>query len=267
MKAVRTVVRELYENRARLFRLAVYENKAQNGGTVLGALWNFLNPGLQIFVYWFVFSVGLRVLPDKGEYSYAVWMIAGMLPWMTLNSAMTSGTSSIHRAAGIVKNMKMPLSLVPAKSVIAAALNHGYMLMILIPVLVINKVHVNMYFLQLVYYMICALYFLVGFSLLTSAIDAVFKDFQNFLSPTIRLLFYISSVIWPLDSLDERIQVLLHLNPLTYIIEGYRGSLLYSTGFWTAETYTIMFWTISTMIFASGCYMHVKLRERFIDLI
>lgn len=267
MKAIKTVAAELYENRARLFRLAVYENKAQNGGTVLGALWNFLNPGLQIFVYWFVFSVGLRVLPDKGEYSYAVWMMTGIFPWLTISSAMLNATGSIHRAANIVKNMKLPLSLIPAKSVMAAAINHGYMLVILVPVLVLNKVHISIYTVQLVYYMACALYFLVGFSLLASAIDAVFKDFQKFLSPTIKLLFYVSAVVWPLDSLDKNLQIILHLNPVVYIIEGYRGCFLYSQEFWTAGLYSVMFWCVSTIIFIMGCCLHVKLRERFIDLI
>lgn len=267
MKQIMTVVTELYKNRGRLFRLAVYENKAQNGGTVFGALWNFLNPGLQIFVYWFVFSIGLKVLPNKGEYSYAVWMITGVLPWMTISNAMINGTSSIHRAANIVKNMKIPLSLIPAKSVIAAAINHVYMLIILIPVLVLNKVHMNVYMLQLVYYMIGAVYFLIGFALVASAIDAIFKDFQKFLSPIIRLLFYISGVVWPLDNLDQKIQVILHLNPLAYIIEGYRGSLLYGTEFWGLPFYTVMFWGSSTIIFIVGCFLHVKLRERFIDLI
>ena len=267
MKMIKTVVSELYENRQRLFRLAIYENKARNSGTLLGSLWNFLNPALQIFVYWFVFSVGLKVLPDRGGYNYVTWMISGILPWLTINRAITSGATSIHKSAGIIKNVKMPLSLIPAKSVIGAAISHGYMLIVLVVVLIVSKVQFSLYFFQLIYYMICAVYFLIGFSLLTSAIDAVFKDFQNILSPCIRLVFYVSSVVWPLDSLSEEIQWILHINPLLYVIEGYRNSLLYQTGFWTEGTYTLMFWIVSTIIFVLGCYMHTKLRERFIDLI
>ena len=267
MKMLKEVVGELFENRQRLFRLALYENKAQSSGTLLGNMWDFLNPTLQILVYWFVFSVGLKVLPDRGGYNYTVWMITGILPWLTINKAITSGALSIHKSAGIIKNVKMPLSLIPAKSVVGALISHGYMLIVLAIVLILNKVQVSFYFIQIIYYMICAVYFLIGFSLLTSAINAVFKDFQNILSPCIRLIFYISSVVWPLDTLSEEIQWILHINPLLYIIEGYRNSLLYQTGFWSVWEYTVMFWFISTVIFILGCYMHTKLRERFIDLI
>ena len=57
IEAVKTVIIENWSNRKRLLRLADYELKAQNNGTVFGFLWNFLNPALQIAVYWFVFEI------------------------------------------------------------------------------------------------------------------------------------------------------------------------------------------------------------------
>ena len=62
-EAIKTVVTENWMNRKRMVRLANYELKAQNNGTVFGFLWNFFNPALQIAVYWFVFAIGLK--PNK----------------------------------------------------------------------------------------------------------------------------------------------------------------------------------------------------------
>jgi teichoic acid transport system permease protein len=108
---------------------------------------------------------------------------------------------------------------------------------------------------------------MVGFSLIFSSLNVIFKDFQKFLQPVLRLLMYISAVIVPLENYPEATQRIFRLNPLTYVVEGYRNCLIYNTGIlphWERATY---FWVFSIFMYVLGCCIHMKLRKQFIDLV
>ena len=265
--SVKTVIHENWVNRKRMVRLANYELKSQNYGTVLGFMWNFLNPALQIFVYWFVFAIGLRQDAPKGDYPYIVWMITGIIPWFYISNAMQATSSSIYAYSGVLKRMKFPMAIVPVKTVVAQFLGHIWAMLVVIAMMMIYKVRFSLHNIQVVYFMFCGLCFLISFSLIVSAITVLLKDFQKILSSIIRLLFYISPIVWSPDSLPEKFSFVFKLNPLYYVIEGYRESLLYNYGLWYHGKQMVYFWTVSILMFLYGCYVHIKLRKHFIDLI
>ena len=113
---IKTVISEVLQNRGRLMRLAQYELMSQYRGTMFGFLWNFINPALQILVYWFVFAVGLNTGQDIAGYPYIIWMIVGIIPWFYIGNALTTTTMSIYSYSGVLKRMYIPLSVVPIKT-------------------------------------------------------------------------------------------------------------------------------------------------------
>ena len=265
--AMRYVTREIWDNKARIWRLAKFERKAQQGGTVLGNMWDFLNPALQIFVYWFVFSVGLKMSAMEGNVPYSIWMMSGILPWFFLNGAMMRSTNSIVSAANMLQNISFPLAAVPAKVVVMEWIDHLWTMAILIPVSILCGMKLTWNILFVAYYMVAAFLFLIAFSILTSAIDAVFRDFAQFLNPVLRLLMYVSSVIWSIDGLSPKLRMVMRLNPLTYIIQGYRDSMLYQGFPHEHWLHGIYFWCFTLALFAVGSMVHCRLRRRFIDVI
>lgn len=267
LNAVRVVLKENLSNRYRLLRLANYELKTQNSGTVFGFLWNFLNPALQIFVYWFIFSIGLRIPPPKGDYPYIIWMIVGIIPWFYISSALMSSTTSIYSFIGVLKRMRFPVAIVPVKTVLAAIIGHIWAMVVVFGVIFLSGYTASFYSVQVVYYIFCGFAFLVGYALLTSAITVIFKDFQKIMSSVVRLLFYITPIVWGPENLPERFRFIFKLNPLAYVVEGYRESILYGVSFidhWRQGAY---FWIVTAILFFIGCGVHMKLRKQFFDLI
>ncbi len=261
-----TVLQELRLNYKRLFRLAFYENKAKLGDTTFGWIWNILNPALQILVYWFVFSVGLKTSSVNGV-PYAIWLTVGLLPWMSISQAMTSAATSITSFSSILRNVAFPLSLCPAKRVLEAWIEQLYMLVVMLAVLLIGGVQLKWRAFEVAYYLFAGYAFLFSFGLITSSITAVFKDFQRFLGPIIRLLFYVSNVVWAPSADAGSWAQLFKFNPLSYLIDGYRSCLIFDTPFYANPTRMIFFWGIVLVMFFIGSKLHVKLRDRFIDLI
>lgn len=265
--AVKIVLSENWNNRQRMLRLASYELKSQNYGTMFGSLWNFLNPALQIFTYWFVFAIGLRQEAPKEGVPYIIWMIAGLIPWFFISTTLQTSTNSIYSYAGILKRMKFPLAIVPVKTVFAQFFAHLLAMLVVFVVMICAGVSFTIKNLQLVYFMFCSICFLVAFSLMFSAVTVLFKDFQKILGSIIRLLFYITPIVWNTDSLPENLKNVLKLNPLYYLVEGYRESLISPYGLWHHKEEMCYFWIVTIILFLFGCKVHVKFRRQFIDLL
>ncbi|MEG0834334.1 MAG: ABC transporter permease [Christensenellaceae bacterium] len=266
--AVKTVISENFLNRHRLFVLASYELKIQNSGTVFGFLWNFFNPALQIFVYWFVFAIGLQGGAPREGYPYIIWMIVGIMPWFFINEVLMTSATSIRNYGGILKRISFPMAMVPIKSVLSGLIAHFWAMLVVFAIIILSGYSISIYVFQLLYYVVCSFVFLSGFGLFASAIDVLFKDFQNILSSVVRLLFYITPIVWvPSDKLHPTLKFILRLNPFGYIIDGYRESILYGIPFTVHNVYTIYFWCFTILLFVFGCCVHMKFRKNFIDLI
>lgn len=265
--SVKTVTREIASNWYRMLRLALYELKIQNSGTIFGVLWNFISPALQIFVYWFVFAIGLNSSDPRGGYPYIIWMMVGIIPWFFIGNTLTSSMSSIYSFGGVLKRMYLPLSIVPIKSILAMFFSHLGAMAVVLFIFLLCGYSLTPGSLGLFYYMLCALAFLSGYALLTSAVNVLFKDLQKLMPSVIRLLFYLSPVVWVQDALPENIQWLLKLNPIAYVITGYRNSILYGSSLllhWKQGAY---FWVFTLVLFVVGCNVHMKFRKQFLDLI
>ena len=267
INAIKIVLSENWTNRKRMIRLARYELKAQNNGTLFGFLWNFFNPALQILVFWFVFAIGLQVHAPRDNYPYIVWMIVGIIPWFYISAVLQTSTMSIYSYSGILKHVYLPLSIVPVKTVFSGFIGHLWAMLVVFFVMLVSRSPVSAMVWQLPYYMFCSICFLIGWGLLASAIAVVFKDLQKILIAVIRLLFYISPIVWSQENLPQNLQFIFNLNPFAYILEGYRNCILYGQSLtvdWKTGAY---FWIITILLFLLGASTHMKFRRKFMDLI
>lgn len=267
IEAVSTVITENWVNRKRLFRLAVYDLKNKNGGTALGFLWNFINPALQILIYWFVFVIGLRKGSNIGGVPYIIWLVVGIVPWFFINSCTVESNMSILSFRGVLKRMSFPMAVVPIKTVVTNLITHLISMAIALAIVLFSGVHIGSQFWQLAYYMFACIFFLVGYALFGSSITVLFRDYHNLFNNIMRMMFFLSPAMWNPDTSITVIRYMMLINPFAYIITGYRNALLYSEPLMNSFENGIIFWIISITIFITGCLLHMKLRHKFIDLL
>ena len=267
LENVKIVLKENTQNRYRLFRMANYELRSQNNGTTLGFLWYFLNPALQILVYWFVFAIGLKAGAPQGQYSYIIWMIVGIIPWFYISTALIATASSIFSFSGVLKRMYIPLSIIPIKSVLSGLIGHAWSMLVVLGIIYAAGYDFSIYIFQTLYFTFCSVCFLAGYALLASAIAVVFRDFLKIMNSIVRLLFYITPIVWVQDNLPEKLQYILKFNPFAYIIDGYRDSILYERSLFFHWKQGVFFWGVTIVLFLVGCHIHMKFRKQFIDMI
>lgn len=263
---IKNVLMEMWTNRERMFRISVYDYRILNKDAYLGTLWNFLNPFIQIATFWFVFGFGIRAGRPVDGFPYLVWMLCGMIPWFFASACITHGASSIRQKGISVLKMRYPVTTIPLESVLVEAYSHLIMIGILLIILVLMGYMPSLHWLNLLYYFVFAVVFFTALAMVTSVLSMIALDFQKLLNSMIRLLFYLTPILWSIDNMPKNIGKILSLNPIYYYVRGFRESLLYQVPFYARPKEIAFFWGITLVLLICGCNLIAKYRDQFIDL-
>ncbi|CDN44468.1 hypothetical protein BN871_EX_00040 [Paenibacillus sp. P22] len=167
----------------------------------------------------------------------------------------------------LVKKVSFRVGLLPVIKILSALLIHVFFVLI---VLIINWFYgypPTIYSLQLFYYLFGLLLLLLGLTWFTSSIFIFFKDTSQFISIAISLGFWITPVFWSLGMVPDKYKFLFELNPMVYIVEGYRSSFIYHQWFWESPLNMVAFWLEVISVFFIGVFVFKRLRPQFADVL
>ncbi|MFS0674935.1 ABC transporter permease [Ornithinibacillus sp. 179-J 7C1 HS] len=265
MITIYSILKEQLTHSGLIFRLAFYEVKSKYQMHYLGILWQFLNPLIQVAVYWFVFGVGLRQSENIGDIPFIIYLLIGLIPWFFISSTITQGSNSIYSKVNLVSKMKFPVSILPSITIISNMFNFIIMLIILQLILMLYDINSGIYLLQLPYYLFSMFIFVFAFTLLSSTISALIRDYQLLVQSLMRMLFFLTPIFWSLDSFPNNYQRIIELNPFTYIINGLRATFLAEGWFYEDWIYMVYFWSLTLVILFIGSILHNNFKNKFID--
>lgn len=268
MKAAVTVLREQFRYFYLVRRLSIYELKSLTSGNYLGMAWEIINPAIQILIYWFVFGFGIRQRAPVGGIDYFPWMFGGILVWFFINQSVMKSSKSIYTKIKMLSKMNFPMSVIPSYVIFAQFYPHLVILGLGILILQFIGFPLSIYFIQIPIYTVGLLLFLFGLSLILSTLTTIVRDIQMLLQSLMRMLLYLSPILWPPTLLPESWQTFLKLNPFYFIIEGYRASLLGLEWYFIEHPVHFVYFVVVTgLTLLIGSYLHVKFRNQFIDFI
>lgn len=268
MKSVFFVIKENIVNFYRVISIAKYEIMADVRDTKLGIIWNFLNPIIQLFTFWIVFGIGLRGGKSVGHVSFLPWMIVGMTIWFFISPCITQGVGCIYSKRNIITKMKFPVSILPTTVVFKELFNHICFLALIMIILVVRGHVPNLHWFGVFYYMLCATCFCISLNMITSVLNMFTRDVGKLVKACMRMLMYLTPILWTLDTFrgHDLLIYIFKMNPLYYIIEGYRGSLFFQDGFWNHPAQTAYFWGVVLIMFVIGSTLMYKFKSKFIDM-
>ena len=271
MKSAVTVIREQIDHFYLIRRLSLYELKSQNRNNYLGMAWEIINPSIQIMIYWFVFGTLRERAPievNGTELPFFPWLLAGFFLWIFFYQATIQGSKSIYTRLRMLSKMNFPMSVIPNYVIFSKFYIHLFMLAITMIIFQFMGYFANIYYLQLIYFIFAAFCLIYALSLITSTLSTIIRDVHMFLNSTLRMMLYLSGVLWPIALLADFpiIMNMIKLNPLFYLIEGYRSALFGMDWYFIEHwQYTLYFWGLVIVLFVFGSMLHVKFRRHFID--
>ncbi|PKR77784.1 teichoic acid ABC transporter permease [Halalkalibacillus sediminis] len=249
-------------------RLSAYELKSNNSSNYLGISWEIIQPAIQIAIFWFVFGYGIRQRADVGDVPFFQWMLAGIVVWFLISQGILKGTKSIHQKVKVLSKMNFPMSVIPNYVIFAQFYPHLLLLVIVLILMQFIGYPISIYYLQLPIYTFGVIAILFSVTLITSTLATIAQDVQMFIQSIMRMLLYLSPILWPPQVLPDWLLTVMKINPFFYVVEGYRQSILGGEWYFiTNWEYSIYFWSMVIVLFIMGSYLHVKFRKHFVDFL
>lgn len=213
-------LRELYQYRGLLLSLTQRELKARYRGSVLGFLWTFLNPMLQMAVYTLLFSVYMR--QNIEHYPYFVFV--GLLPWIWFSSSIGAGASAISDRRDLLTKVRFPAQVLPATVVVTNLCNF----LLSVPLLIVFGLALGrwpswhlLFFPAVVLIQLCVT---MGLAYLISAINVTFRDLQQIIANLLTMWFFVTPIFYRAETVPERFRDLVVLaNPMAVMVTSYRA--------------------------------------------
>ena len=269
-----SMCRHLIEERKLIWNLAKNDIKKKFAGSYFGVIWAFVQPVITILLYWFVFEKGLNTkatdLRTGIEVPFVLWLMAGLVPWFYFQESMNGGTGVMVEYSYLVKKIVFKIDTLPVVKMISALFTHLFFVVFALIVFCCMGYYPDLYTLQVIYYSICMIVFATGIVYATSAITVFFRDMKEVVAIILQIGMWVTPIMWNFESMAQIPAwaiTILKLNPMYYVVSGYRDALINKIGFWENPGLTAYFWIVTAVLLLLGTAVFKRLRPHFADVL
>lgn len=266
VKEIKNFYKEILDKKTLIFNLIKRDFKQRYSGTYLGIFWIYFQPLMYISVLYVVFTYGFRSGP-RGGVPLSSYLVAGMIPWMFFSENLNGSSNIIKQYSYLVKKINFRLSIMPIVRLFSSLIVHIVFIIIAMIIVFLNGKSIDIYFLQVFYYTFAMVSLLFGISLITSSLNLFLPDTAKLVSVLTQFGFWLTPILWDIHKIPAEYRWLINLNPVAYIVEGYRDSLLYSRFFTEHLWQGIYFWVVTIATILIGSIVFRKLRPHFAEVV
>lgn len=257
------ILQTMYTQRRILAAVARLEMSKRYAGSVLGHSWIVLQPALLLAIYLFVYMVVFKVrFPGYGEMDYVLFVFCGIIPYLGFSESLANGCASLKQNLHLVKNVMLPVELVPIRAVLVSLASQLVSLGILLLLTISwGALSPNVVALPLVVFLQMLL--LIGLVLILSSAALVVPDVSYFVNLVTLLLFFISPIGYKVEMVPAQWQFVVYFNPIYYMTEAYRTVLLADYPF--NPLVVLCYILMCLTVFAAGCAFFVRFKSFVVD--
>lgn len=263
--------KERNKNLALIWKLAKNDFKTRYAGSYLGVVWALVQPVITVLMYYIVFD---KIFQSRSEavaggiaVPYVLFLTAGLVPWFYFSEGLSNGTNALLQYNYLVKKVVFNIDILPLIKIIAASFIHIFFVGVLLVIAAIYGYYPNLYTLQLVYYSACMFILVLALSYATSAVVVFFRDLGQIIQILLQIGMWATPILWNIGSIPRAWQIVMKLNPVAYIVLGYKATICENKGFWVDWKYTIYFWCFVIFFMFLGRVIFKKLKVHFADVL
>jgi teichoic acid transport system permease protein len=267
---VTKILSDQFHSRKLIWSLAKNDFKTRYVGSYFGLVWEILQPLSLIFIFWFLFGFIFHNSTPEGI-PFLPWLIVGLIPWFFFSDAWMNATNSFIQYSYLVKKMVFQTSVIPTVKILSSLFTSLIFHAILLVVLLMTP-GISFHFsgLAVIYFFFCTIVLVTGLSFLTSSVLVFFKDTRQILNIVLQMGVYLTPILWNKNLITGKdmhwVVQLNQLNPMSYVVDGYRSALLQG-GYSLDLTSTLIFWVITLVILTIGIAAYSRLRPHFADVL
>ncbi len=262
---------ELFQSRHLIWKLAKNDFKKRYAGSYLGIVWALVQPVITVLMYWLVFDVimsGAGMAMRGGtEIPFVLFLTSGLVPWFYFNEAWTNGTLAMLEYNYLVKKVVFKISILPIIKVIGATFTHVFFVCVMLVIAACYGYYPSIYMLQIPYYSLCTFVLVLALSYTTCALVVFMRDISQIINIVLQIGMWATPIMWDFGAISPTWAKLLKLNPMVYIVNGYRDAVYGHSWFFEDFFSTMYFWIITVVLFGLGAVVFKKLKVHFADVL
>jgi lipopolysaccharide transport system permease protein len=215
-----------------------------------------------IYLVVFVFIFKLRVGSGEGTGASAVYLMAGIFPWIILADGLSRGSSALIENANLIQKTYFPTEILIAKVVLAPFLNFGLALILLAAFQLFTG---GFWGIPLILPCILLLqvFFTIGLAFICSAFSVFFRDILQVVQIIVSMWVYATPIFYETSMLPPWAAELMYLNPLFPFIEMYHTLFISGTiASWRMPALALLW---AALFYVSGAFIFTKLKAEFAD--
>ena len=253
-------LKEIYEYRLMIRSLVKRDLRGKYKGSVLGFMWTFVNPLLQLLVYNMVFSIIMKAGVDK----FYLYLFVGLIPWLFFSAAITGGSTCIIAQKDLIKKIRFPREIIPISFVTSQFVNMILSFIVVILVSVISGVRPTIGgILCLPVIMLVEYLMALGIALISSSLTVYFRDLEHILAIIAMAWLYATPICYPEEMVPAEYLPIYRLNPVTPIVNAYRDVLYWGR---TPDLRTLLLAVLIGLVtVVLGILIFGRLQRRFAE--
>lgn len=269
-KILKQIFYDHVEYRTQILRMAKVDKDRAFKGSDLGWVWALFRPAMRIAVYYFAMVVGFRASRNmQGIYcSYFLWLVAGLVPWFYMSGMLTGGATCFRRYKGMIQRTSFPKTTIPTIVTLSNFKVHIVVFFCMLLLFPLMGYKPSIYWIQLPIYMAMMLIFTYFWSLASGLLSVVSEDFLNILRTMNAAMFWLSAILFNKTNVHNPLAVtFFRLNPVTYIVYGYRDALCYHRWFFEDRISLLYFLAVSAIMIFAATKLYSGLRKQLPDIV
>ena len=259
-------IRLFVHNRQLIWSLTKRDFSNKYMKNYFGLAWAILDPLFFILILYFVFQYRFNTNDLLGV-PFVTYLVTGYVSYELLNISLVSVTHSIRSYSFLIKKIDFHSGIIPLVKLFSNFLMHQIILIIVGIILIFSGIQPSILWFQVYYYQFALMMLLIGAGWISSSISIFFPDLDNIINIITRLMFFMTPIFWSLEGLPKNYVLIMKLNPIVYVVDGYRESLLFQTPFYVSLQYTLYYWLWVVILWILGIYTFNRLKPHFADII
>lgn len=194
----------------------------------IGAAWVILQPLAQSAIFALVLSevLSARLPGNLGKFTYAVYLLAGMLCWSLFFEIVNRCLGIFLENANLLKKISFPRITLPVISVGSGVLNNVFLAIATIVVCLFMDVRPTAAWLSLPLLMLITAALATGIGLFWGVINVFLRDVSQVAPVILQLWFWMTPIVYTSETVPSAFSAVLKLNPLTPLVQAYQGVFL-----------------------------------------
>ena len=255
-------IKEIYNYRELLKTNVKKDIRGKYKGSILGILWSFLNPLLQVVVYWIVFPYLFRAASID---NYLLYLVTGIIPWTFFITVINGGTMSMKANAGIIKKVYFPREILLISQVFSGIVNFLISCIIIVIFCFLTGAGISYHIVFLPILVIIQSALSLGIIFILSALNVYIQDIEYIVQFILNMAFYGTPILYQLNMFSNAGTLLkiIAINPMTILINGYRDIFFYHN--WPQAKGLVFVSLLAVCLLFLGYWIFKKLEKGFAE--